>query len=58
MGQKNTGVYVGSKIPKALRLSVERAVQVGPYLNVSDFVRSAIKDKLLAEGYFITVGSG
>jgi len=56
MVEKNTGVYVGSKIPRALRSSVEKAVQVGPYLNVSDFVRSAIKEKLLAEGYFITAG--
>lgn len=52
MSSKKTGVYVGSKIPRAVKSSVEKAIEEGPYLNVSDFVRSAVKEKLLAEGFY------
>lgn len=45
------GVYVGSKIPNILRLSIEKAVKTGRYLNVSDFVRDAIKEKIDREGF-------
>jgi Arc/MetJ-type ribon-helix-helix transcriptional regulator len=48
---KNTGVYVGSKIPGIIRHSIHRAVSCGSYLNISDFVRDAIKEKLEREGY-------
>lgn len=55
---KNTGVYVGSKIPKLLRSSMENAVEGGNYLNLSDFIRSAIKEKVLREGYSSDKRSG
>jgi Arc/MetJ-type ribon-helix-helix transcriptional regulator len=48
---ENTGVYVGSKIPSIIRHSIHKAVSCGSYLNISDFVRDAIKEKLEREGY-------
>jgi Arc/MetJ-type ribon-helix-helix transcriptional regulator len=56
MVRKNTGVYVGSKIPRLLRSSMEKAVEGGNYLNLSDFIRSAIKEKLLQEGHALYRG--
>jgi Arc/MetJ-type ribon-helix-helix transcriptional regulator len=46
MSYRNIGVYIGSKIPNVLRRSIEKAVKAGNYLNVSDFVRVAIKEKI------------
>jgi Arc/MetJ-type ribon-helix-helix transcriptional regulator len=48
-------VYVGSKIPLNLRSLVEKAVNTGSYLNISDFVRDAIKEKLGREGFLPSV---
>jgi Arc/MetJ-type ribon-helix-helix transcriptional regulator len=45
------GVNVGSKIPNILRSSIKNAVKTGKYLNTSDFVRHAIKEKLDREGF-------
>jgi Arc/MetJ-type ribon-helix-helix transcriptional regulator len=56
MLQKNLGVYVGSKIPNILRASIEKAVLAGKYLNISDFVRDAIKEKIERERIPVTVG--
>lgn len=56
MLQKNLGVYVGSKIPNILRASIEKAVLAGKYLNISDFVRDAIKEKIYRERIQHTVG--
>ncbi|MDQ6668638.1 MAG: hypothetical protein M3Y53_10505 [Thermoproteota archaeon] len=47
---ENVGVYVGSKIPRFLRQSIETAVMGGKYLNASVFVREAVKEKLDREG--------
>ena len=47
---KSTGVYIGSKIPTNIKNSIEKAVIAGTYLNASDFVRDAIKEKLQREG--------
>jgi Arc/MetJ-type ribon-helix-helix transcriptional regulator len=52
MTLENTGTYVGSKVPNTLKHSIERAVEIGSYLNLSDFVRDAIKEKLQREGFF------
>ncbi len=51
MNLGNTGVNVGSKIPLSLKELVQEAVSRGPYLNASEFVRGAIKEKLKREGY-------
>jgi Arc/MetJ-type ribon-helix-helix transcriptional regulator len=50
----NTGIagYVGSKIPSSLKGAIERAVKTGSYLNISDFIRDAIKEKLEREGFW------
>jgi len=41
--------YAGTKIPPGLKRSIEKAVEGGNYLNESDFVRNAIKEKLEKE---------
>jgi Arc/MetJ-type ribon-helix-helix transcriptional regulator len=50
MTAQNIGVYVGSKIPNILRISIQRAISAGKYLNLSDFIRDAIKEKIDREG--------
>ena len=52
---KNFGVYVGSKIPNILRASIEKAVITGKYLNISDFIRDAIKEKIDREGILYSI---
>jgi Arc/MetJ-type ribon-helix-helix transcriptional regulator len=42
---------IGSKVPENLRLVLDKAVQEGVYLNLSEFVRQAVKEKLLKEGF-------
>jgi Arc/MetJ-type ribon-helix-helix transcriptional regulator len=54
MVKENAGVYAGSKIPNTLKKAMGRAVQAGSYLNSSDFIRDAIKEKLHREGYVRT----
>ena len=46
----STGNYVGTKIPPNLKESLEHAVKSGNYLNISDFLRDALKEKLEREG--------
>jgi Arc/MetJ-type ribon-helix-helix transcriptional regulator len=51
---------VGSKIPKNLRFDLDKAVNDGAYLNISEFVRQAVKEKLWREGFLtaqITYGA-
>jgi Arc/MetJ-type ribon-helix-helix transcriptional regulator len=43
------GFYAGSKIPQAMKKSICKVVQSGSYLNESDFIRHAIKEKLEKE---------
>ena len=43
---------ISTKIPSSLQVLVERAVMGGHYLNISNFVREAIAEKLQREGYF------
>jgi metal-responsive CopG/Arc/MetJ family transcriptional regulator len=50
MNDQVLGVYVGSKIPRILRDGIDKAIERGDYLNRSDFVRDAVKEKL--EGGF------
>ncbi|MGH9984910.1 MAG: ribbon-helix-helix domain-containing protein [Nitrososphaeraceae archaeon] len=46
---KQIAFYAGTKIPLGLKRSIEKAVEDGNYLNESDFVRNAIKEKLEKE---------
>jgi Arc/MetJ-type ribon-helix-helix transcriptional regulator len=55
MNDQVSGVYVGSKIPQILRDGINKAIEGGNYLNCSDFIRDAVKEKLLREGF---AGSG
>jgi Arc/MetJ-type ribon-helix-helix transcriptional regulator len=44
---KKDVVHIGIRLPRALKEQLERAVsKEGAYLNVSDFVRGAIREKL------------
>jgi Arc/MetJ-type ribon-helix-helix transcriptional regulator len=52
MFERQTGVYIGSKIPQVLRKAIQHAVMSGSYLNFSDFIRDAIKEKLQQEVTF------
>jgi len=54
MFERQTGVYIGSKIPQVLRKAIQHAVMSGSYLNSSDFLRDAIKEKLQREGYLLS----
>ena len=45
------GVYAGTKIPQTLKNAMKKAVINGNYLNISNFIREAIKEKLQREGY-------
>jgi Arc/MetJ-type ribon-helix-helix transcriptional regulator len=45
------GVYAGTKIPLILKNSIQEAISTGNYLNFSDFIRDAIKEKLQKEGF-------
>ena len=45
------GIYVGSKVPRMLKDAITKAIERGDYLNHSDFIRDAIKEKLRREGF-------
>jgi Arc/MetJ-type ribon-helix-helix transcriptional regulator len=47
--EKEVGIYAGTKIPLILKKGIENAIDIGIYLNYSDFIRDAIKEKLLRE---------
>lgn len=49
-------MYVASKIPESLKLTMEEAVTTGSYMNKSEFVRDAIKEKLSKEGFLVKLG--
>jgi Arc/MetJ-type ribon-helix-helix transcriptional regulator len=51
MVKEKTGVYVGTKVSSILKNSLENTVTSGIYLNASNFVRDAIKEKLKREGF-------
>jgi Arc/MetJ-type ribon-helix-helix transcriptional regulator len=53
--KQDSGIYVGSKVPFGLKLSLSHAIKSGQYLNVSDFIRDAIKEKLQKEGFLHNV---
>jgi Arc/MetJ-type ribon-helix-helix transcriptional regulator len=57
MFERQTGVYIGSKIPHLHREAILAAVSNGNYLNSSDFIRDAIKEKLQREGYILSLQS-
>jgi|GraSoiStandDraft_43_1057313.scaffolds.fasta_scaffold2165564_1 Arc/MetJ-type ribon-helix-helix transcriptional regulator len=47
----NSNVCVASKIPKHLRFVLGKAIKDSVYLNISEFVRQAVKEKLGREGF-------
>jgi Arc/MetJ-type ribon-helix-helix transcriptional regulator len=51
---KEMGIYAGSKVTQILKQSIKKAVKTGRYLNESDFIRDAIKEKLEVEGFLLT----
>ena len=51
------GIYVASKIPESLKLTMEKAVTSGSYLNKSEFLRDAIKEKLSKEGFLVKLAA-
>jgi Arc/MetJ-type ribon-helix-helix transcriptional regulator len=51
MVKEDSGVYAGSKVLQTLKKAITKAVKAGNYLNSSDFIRDAIKEKLWREGY-------
>ena len=51
MVKNATGIYAGSKIPHVLKIAIEHAITKGSYLNTSNFIRDAIKEKLQREGF-------
>jgi Arc/MetJ-type ribon-helix-helix transcriptional regulator len=51
MVEHSNGVYIGSKIPQILKNAIENTISTGNYLNTSDFIRHAVKEKLLREGF-------
>jgi Arc/MetJ-type ribon-helix-helix transcriptional regulator len=55
MRRSEIGIYAGSKIPQNLKDGIAKAIAHGNYLNASDFIRDAIKEKLDREGL---LGSG
>jgi Arc/MetJ-type ribon-helix-helix transcriptional regulator len=50
MVKEDSGVYAGSKVLQTLKKAITKAVKAGNYLNSSDFIRDAIKEKLWREG--------
>jgi len=52
MEKEGIAIYAGSKVPQLLKAAIEKAVKSGNYLNASDFIRDAIKEKLQREGFF------
>jgi Arc/MetJ-type ribon-helix-helix transcriptional regulator len=51
MTKESIGVYAGSKIPHTIKKALQEAITDGNYLNYSDFIRDAIKEKLQREGF-------
>lgn len=47
--KKEKGIYAASKIPPILKKRMQAAIGEGIYLNYSDFIRAAIKEKLLRD---------
>lgn len=45
------GLYAGSKVPQIIKRSIDGAIKSGNYLNESDFIRDAIREKLQREGF-------
>jgi Arc/MetJ-type ribon-helix-helix transcriptional regulator len=51
LNKQDIGIYAGSKVPQILKNAIQKAVITGNYLNVSDFIRDAVKEKLRREGF-------
>ena len=55
--KKKNSVYIGSKIPQNQKTVLEYAIDSGDYLNISGFVRDAVKEKLTREGLLSSIKS-
>jgi Arc/MetJ-type ribon-helix-helix transcriptional regulator len=53
--RKKNSVYIGSKIPLNQKIILENAIGNGDYLNLSGFVRDAVKEKLAREGLLSSI---
>jgi Arc/MetJ-type ribon-helix-helix transcriptional regulator len=48
---KGTGVNASAKVSPELKKLLETAIFDGQYLNLSDYVRHAVREKLERQGY-------
>jgi Arc/MetJ-type ribon-helix-helix transcriptional regulator len=55
--EKKKSVYIGSKIPQNQKSILESTIDNGDYLNISGFVRDAVKEKLTREGLLSSIKS-
>jgi Arc/MetJ-type ribon-helix-helix transcriptional regulator len=51
LAKPEIGLYAGSKVPQIIKQSIDSAIKSGNYLNESDFIRDAIREKLQREGF-------
>ena len=49
MKPSKTAVFVASKIPLLMKQYIVHAVSKGSYISTSDYIRSAIKEKIESE---------
>ena len=57
MVKNKKGIYVASKIPENLKQTLDEAITARSYLNISDFLRDAIKEKLSREGFVMKLAA-
>jgi len=57
MKPRKNSVFVASKIPTLMKEYVLNSVNTGRYISVSDFIRSAIKEKIEREHWDWNVNS-
>jgi Arc/MetJ-type ribon-helix-helix transcriptional regulator len=55
--KKKNSVHIGSKIPQNQKTILENAIDSGDYLNISGFIRDAVKEKLAREGLLSSIKS-
>lgn len=51
MGKRKDVTYWNIPVPKTLNEVVERAIQLDTHSTKSDFVRDAVREKLVSMGY-------
>ncbi len=43
---RNRDVFVSVRVPRELRRVLQQFVESGPYMNESDFIREAVREKI------------